>query len=179
MRVGRRVEDCSRWYQACGAAHQTSPWPSGEASREGAGLEADSGTGCCEHPGKRRVPGQRQDGKGQRPRGQGQNGCVSPECPWGAHLMPTRIHLVGRWVPKNQPSYKYVGSPGDGTTLEAGPLGGTKNTEPPTLGVQQGRSASSHAQQPRELLARVGRCTTWGGGGGRKAGATLFIQFCA
>lgn len=37
MRVGRRVEDCSRWYQACGIAHQTSPWPSGEANWEGAG----------------------------------------------------------------------------------------------------------------------------------------------
>lgn len=83
-----------------------------------------------------------------------------------------------RLVPKNQPSYKYVRSPGDGATLEASPLGGTKKTEPPTLGVQQGRSASSHAQKPCELVARVGRCTTWVGGG-RKAGATFFIQFCA
>lgn len=36
----------------------------------GSRLDADSGTGCCEHPGKRRAPGQGQDRKGQWPRGQ-------------------------------------------------------------------------------------------------------------
>lgn len=106
MRVGRRVEDCSRWYQACGTSHQTSPWPSGEASWEGAGLEADSGTGCYEHPGKRRAPGQGQDGKGQWPRGlEARMVCVSTVssgCPSDAH----------KDTPNIQPSCKYIRSPG-------------------------------------------------------------------
>lgn len=54
---------------------QTSPCHLGSALG-GAGLEAESCRGCSEHPGKRRLSPQGQDG--ERPRGRGQRGCVSP-----------------------------------------------------------------------------------------------------
>lgn len=144
---------------ACGAKHEGPHLRHhrGSLGRRGgrgpARGQKESGRGSCEHPGKRGEPGQGQAGERRR-------GCVSPECPRGAHLTPTRINRGVRLAPRHQPPCKYAWGPGDGAMSEAGPRRGTKTTEPPNPGVQQGRPASLHARRLRESPAREGSGTT-------------------